>query len=172
MINLRKLKLKDAEYMLEWMKDPAVNAFFNINFAEYTQEKVLEFISESFNDVNQHFAVVNEEDEYMGTISLKNISNVDKNAEYAVAFRSCAHGKGMAKEATEKLLKYGFKTLGLNKIYLNVLMENIRARKFYDKMDFFQEGVFRKHILVNGKFQDLCWYSILREDYEKNRCIF
>ena len=64
MINLRKLKLKDAEYMLEWMKDPAVNAFFNINFAEYTQEKVLEFISESFNDVNQHFAVVNEEDEY------------------------------------------------------------------------------------------------------------
>lgn len=38
-----------------------------------TLEKVKKFIENSFNEENKHFAIVNSSDEYLGTISLKNI---------------------------------------------------------------------------------------------------
>ena len=78
----------------------------------------LNFIRNSFSGEDQHFAYVNEQDEYLGTISLKRISHVNDKAEYAVVARKCAQGTGAAKKATEELLQYAFHELGLHKVYL------------------------------------------------------
>ena len=72
---------------------------------------------------------------------------------------------GCSRNATLEILKYGFSELGLNKIYLNVLANNIRAIKFYEKLGFVKEGVFRKHLKIRDTFIDLQWYSMLREEY-------
>lgn len=162
---IRKLKCKDAFFMLEWMKDRDINSIFSVNFAEYTEKKVIDFIEHSFTEVNQHFAVVNENDEYQGTISLKNISEKDKNAEYAVVFRKCAQGTGIAQEATKEILKYAFCELNLEKVYLNVLEENIRARKFYEKMGFQKEGIFMNHKFIGNEFKNLWWFGMLKENF-------
>lgn len=163
---LRKLEQKDATLMLEWMKDSEINSIFSVNFAEYTLDKVKDFIDHSFNEENQHFAVVDENDEYQGTISLKNISSKDKNAEYAVVFRKKAQGTGLAKQATLEILKYAFEELNLEKVYLNVLEENIRARKFYEKTGFQKEGVFINHKFVGNRFHNLWWYGMLKKNFE------
>ena len=89
-----------------------------------------------FDGENQNFAFVNDEDEYLGTISLKHISHDNDKAEYAVVARKCAQGTGAAKKATEELLEYAFTELALHKVYLSVLEENIRAQKFYEKCGF------------------------------------
>ena len=166
---LRKLKEKDIPYMLEWMHDSEINKIFSVNFGEYTHEMVSNFVKNSFDEENQHFAVVNQEDEYQGTISLKNISYTDSNAEYAVVFRKSAHGTGLAFQATEELLNYAFNELKLERVYLNVLEGNVRARKFYEKVGFTQEGMFKKHKYIQNQFQNLCWYGILKNDVLKDR---
>ena len=163
---LRKLEKKDAQLMLEWMKYPDINSIFSVNFAEFTEEKVLNFINDSFSEKNQHFAVVDDNDEYQGTISLKNISDIDKNAEYAVVFRKKAQGTGAAGKATKEILRYAFEELELERVYLNVLEENMRARKFYEKAGFKQEGIFKKHKFIGNRFQNLCWFGILREEFQ------
>ena len=162
---LRKLEKKDAVLMLEWMSDQDITRIFSNNFSEYTLEMVQKFIKNSFDVENQSFAVVDENDEYQGTISLKNISEKDKNAEYAVVFRKKAHGTGISRQATCEILKYAFEELKLEKVYLNVLEDNLRARKFYEKVGFKQEGTFIKHKFIENKFQNLCWYRILREEW-------
>ena len=43
-MKLRKLAEKDAELMLEWMHDPAVNHVFRADFASMSQDDVLSFI--------------------------------------------------------------------------------------------------------------------------------
>ena len=43
-MKLRKLCDKDAESMLEWMHDPAVNQFFRAHFAQMTMENARSFI--------------------------------------------------------------------------------------------------------------------------------
>ena len=70
---LRRLEQKDAPLMLEWMHDNEINCNFQADFASSTPESVLRFISDSFNDENQNFAFVDENDEYLGTISIFHI---------------------------------------------------------------------------------------------------
>ena len=147
---LRKLKDKDVYLMLEWMHDPEVNKNFRFDFASMTEEKALDFISNSFDEKNQHFAIVDFNDNYLGTISLKNISEIDKNAEYAIVTRKEVWGSGVAKKATAEILHYAFNELNLHRIYLNVLDENIRANKFYRKVGFSFEGTFKDHIVGGG----------------------
>lgn len=157
---LRRLENIDAEKMLEWMHDSSVNSNFRFDFSKMTLNDVLEFIKNSFDDVNQHFAIVNEQNECMGTISLKNINKIDNNAEYAIVTRSSAHGKGFALKATKEIIEYAFNDLKLHKVYLNVLEENGRANNFYKKCGFHFEGMSKDSVYINGEYHNLNWYAI------------
>ena len=152
---LRKLEKKDAPLMIEWMHDPDVNCNFRADFAHMTLEQSQNFVEHSFDEESQNFAFVDENDEYMGTISLKHISETDKNAEYAVVTRKCAQGTGIAYEATMDILEYAFEKLGLHRVYLNVLEENVRANKFYKKCGFRYEGTFQDHLCIQES--ELVW---------------
>lgn len=168
---IRKLELKDFPYMYEWMKDSAVTENLQANFKDFSEEQVLNFIQSAMkqdeNSPDIHFAIVDEQDEYMGTISLKNIDRKNLNAEYAIVTRKKAHGKGYAKRASIELMNYAFEELGLEKVYLYVAKCNIAANKFYKKTGFVEEGVFRKHLKINGKLEDIIWYSWLKGEHTK-----
>lgn len=159
---LRKLMEKDTEYMMEWMLDADITKNFQIDFSVYTEAKIKSFIKNSYSDENQHFAFVDANDTYLGTVSLKNISYKDKNAEYAIVTRKIAQGTGAAEKATRDILEYAFNTLMLEKVYLNVLEENVRANRFYKKCGFELEGRAKHHICINGVFHNLNWYAIYR----------
>lgn len=163
-MQIRKLESKDAKYMLEWMHDDNVVEFFEVDFSKKTMDDVENFIVNSFTDTNKHFAIVNDFDEYMGTISLKNIDLVNKNAEYAISIRSSAMGMGISRIGTDMLLEYAFNELKLERVYLCVAEDNIRAIKFYEKYGFIYEGKFTNHILRDNKFIDLKWYYILNRE--------
>lgn len=162
-ISLRKLLPKDHPFMKEWMKMPETSKYFKEDFKSLDDQQILNFISNSISEKNIHFAIVNEDDEYLGTISLKNIDKVNKNAEYAIVLREKFRGRGHANEATELILKYAFEELDLQKVYLNVLDSNTRAIEFYEEFGFSYEGEFKKHILHNGIFKNLKWYAISKE---------
>lgn len=165
-MKLRKLELKDIEGILEWMKDSSINCYFRFNPDKINEKSVKEFILASQNDSeNYHFAITADDDNYLGTISLKNVDNINKNAEYAISLRKSSIGKGVSKYATEQILSFGFEKLGLNKIYLNVYSDNIRAIKFYEKIGFKYEGEFINHIYSNGEYKNLRWYGIFRGNY-------
>lgn len=168
-MRLRELELKDAEEMLAWMHDNEVIGLLPTHFNEMSLEDCKAFIESSKKNKvhNIHFAVVNEADEYLGTISLKNIDYLNQNAEYAVVLGKKAIGKGVAKQATLETLKYAFEDLQLERVYLCVFRDNVRARKFYDKFGFKYEGEFRQHMYgaYDNTLHDLQWYSILRDEY-------
>ncbi len=167
-MKLREPQLKDKERMLGWMKDPRTKEIFATDFASFTDEKVENFIKNANSDPkNVNFVCVDDEDKYLGTVSLKNIDPVTKNAEYAISFCYDAQGTGASAFATKEILKYAFNVLNLERVYLNVIPQNTRANSFYKKMGFVFEGEFRKHIIVNGKFSNLCWYSILKDEFSE-----
>ena len=168
-MKLRKLENKDIPFMLEWMHDNDINKFFLGDFNRFDESRVQKFIAESISDENQHYACVNDEDVYLGTISLKNIDYNAKNAEYAISFRKDAHGTGASQFATREILKYAFERLELERVYLNVINKNVRAIKFYEKMGFVYEGTFRNHVLINHELENLRWYGILKREYMKGR---
>ena len=173
-VRLRKLKIEDADNMLEWMHDEEIQRNFRMNTLHKTKQDVMEFISDStivaVNGGSIHFAITDEEDEYLGTISLKEIDLQAHNAEYAICLRKKAQGQGIAKAATKLILEEAFDKLELERVYLNVLSENERAIKLYQSCGFQYEGEFRKHLFLRGKYRNLKWFAILKDEYKAKYC--
>ena len=164
-MRLRKLNIIDAARMLEWMHDSDVTQYFRFDGKASTLQTVEKFIQDSRSDKsNLHYAVTADNDQYMGTVSLKNIDLENRHAEYAISLHMDAIGKGYARLATDNILKIAFDELQLNKVYLNVLSINERAIRFYEKYGFVFEGEFKEHIMHKGKLENLRWYRILSSE--------
>ena len=155
--------------MLEWIKDPEIGRFFRFDAEAATAESQAAFVQAAQQETAEtlHLACVDENDEYLGTVSLKEIDHVNGTAEYATAFRRAAQGSGAAAFATEEILRIAFGRLGLQRVYLNVLTDNARAARFYEKVGFVREGEFRSHFLLRGQRKNLLWYAILKEEFEQ-----
>lgn len=131
-MKLRNLQLKDAPFMLEWMQDDRVVHDLDKDFAVLTQIDCENFIKNSKTDKDIHMAIVNDADDYMGTVSLKNIDQKRKIAEFGISIRSMAMGKGYSSFAMEEILKIA-KEKGIRSVFWYVSSNNKRALRFYDK---------------------------------------
>ena len=131
-MNLRPLEQRDAPLMLEWMHDPDVVGHLSTNFAEKTLADCQRFIDwASTTREDLHLAIADEENTYMGTVSLKHICG--GTAEFAITVRACAMGKGYSRFGMDAILRKGISELGLSAIYWCVSRHNARAVRFYDK---------------------------------------
>ncbi len=135
-MKLRSLQLQDAPLMLEWMHDDSVVHYLHRNFAKLKIEDCENFIrkSQESQDKTLHLAIADDDnDEYMGTISLKNIDQETKSAEFGITIRRVAMGKGYSKEAMAALFERATKELGISRIYWCADPVNQRALHFYEK---------------------------------------
>lgn len=159
-MKLRKLELKDAPLMLEWMHDKSVVEDLRTNFLTKTMEDCENFIKSSWNDQNNwNAAIVDEDSVYMGTVSLKNIK--ESSTEFGITVRACAMGKGYSIWAMREALRIAFEERDLEKVYWCVSPENKRAVRFYDKNGF--ERVDAKELdMIEGYTQEqidaYVWY--------------
>lgn len=168
--NLRELNLKDCDGMMEWMHDPQINYLYTDKIKMATKESVENFIRAAARMKEEgstyHYAIVNVRDEYMGTISLKNVDKI-WGAEYAISMRRCFQGKGIASWATREILRIAFEELKLNRVYLNVLSDNEHANQFYVKNQFRYEGESKQCILIGNELKSLKWYAMLAEEFKE-----
>ncbi len=104
--------------------------------------------------------------EFLGTISLFNISKQNRHAEFGIAiWNSEAQDRGFGTDATTTMLWVGFHVLGMNNIYLYVHGENTRAQRVYEKVGFKKIGVYREMVFSMGKFHDHIAMDILRSEF-------
>lgn len=161
-MKLRELKMKDAEFMLEWMHDKDVVQHLQADFASKTLADCQAFIENSKNHSESlNLAIVDDQDEYMGTVSLKHIDNMEKSAEFAITMRKKAMGAGFSKYGMEEILRIGLEELGLKAIFWCVSVENQRAIRFYNKgMGILTQQVPRKILqkYENAELGSLLWY--------------
>ena len=176
MIVLRELKEKDAPFMLEWMQDADIQRSFKRRMADSTTEDVLKFIGKASSvdavstGTDLHYAIADQaDDQYLGTVSLKNIDLENGNAEFAIVTRKKAHGKGSGHEATILMLKKAFSEIGLHRVYLNVFSNNASAIKLYERCGFRPEGEFRNHFLIDGQYVGWKWYGMLKDEFDETR---
>lgn len=134
-IYLRTLMNKDADSMLEWMHNPAVQKSFGKDFSSMKIENCLGFINSSkYHDTDDlNMAISTEDDAYAGTVSLKHIDHMTKSAEFAIVIHPTFQGKGIGLQAMEQIAKIGFKVMGLECIFLNVKKSNTAANGLYQK---------------------------------------
>lgn len=168
---LRDLKEKDAPLMLEWMHDESVVEKLRGNFLKKTIDDCLSFIRLSQNKERDiHLAICSNEDEYMGTVSLKSIDRSNQSAEFAITVRKISMGKGYSWYGMEEIIRKAFEEYHLENVYWCVSKANERAVRFYEKHNFHEAVDIPQHILDKYKdIDELKWYSVLKGDVLDNR---
>ena len=161
---LRKLEIKDAPLMLAWMHDRSVTSNLRADFASKTLQDAENYIRLSWDDnENVNLAIASDEDEYMGTVSLKHME--DGNAEFAITVRAEAMGRGYSWFGMESIIEKAFNEYGLESVYWCVSRDNIRAVRFYDKHNFHEALDIPQKVLDRYEgIKNLKWYSALKGD--------
>lgn len=167
-IHLRALDESDIEgNYRHWLNDQEIVQFNSHGRFPMTPEKLLSFVRES-RIVNTALvlAIVHKEtDQHIGNISLQAINWVDRNAEIAFLLGERSFwGKGIMQEAGTLLIKHGFHSLNLHRIYCGTSSENTGMQKLAGKLGMKQEGVRKEALFKNGQYRDIIEYGMLKNE--------
>ena len=112
------------------------------------------------------FAVVEKSSgELVGAIGLT-CSPVHNRAEVGYWFGVPYWGRGYCTDAAKEVLKFGFESLNLNRIYACHFGTNPASGRVMQKAGMRYEGLLRKHHYKWGNYIDSVCYGITAEDYK------
>ncbi|MCE0453245.1 GNAT family N-acetyltransferase [Brevibacillus sp. AF8] len=74
------------------------------------------------------------------------------------------NGKGYMTEAVKLVVAYAFETLGLHRLEAGVMPHNIGSIKVLLKAGFHKEGIAKKNVKINGRWEDHQTLAIVKEE--------
>lgn len=104
----------------------------------------------------------------IGVSSFWRINATNYRAEFGYILHPDFQSKGYAREAALAIIVYGFNTLGLKSIEVNVNPENELCMKRLHKtnLPFVKEAHFKENWVHNGEFRDTVIYSLHNENFK------
>ena len=170
-VKLRALEMEDLDIIMKHFNNLELRQYLNsqIPMSRHAERQWLERSTtmDPWKDGEMTLAIENKESgEFLGTVSLFDISKQHKRAEFGIAIHKPDNlGKGYGTDTTRVMLWVGFHILGLNSIYLITMGGNVRAQKAYEKAGFKDAGVFRQGAYVQGAFHDFIIMDILKDEF-------
>lgn len=107
--------------------------------------------------------------QYVGEVVFNEYSEANKSVNYRISIGKAGQNRGYGTQATKLMVDYGFEHLDLNRIELEVVDFNQRARHVYTSCGFIPEGRRRQAFFIDGAYHDAVIKSVLRSDWEANR---
>lgn len=170
-IYLRPLEMDDLERCRKWFNDPEVRYFLSSvrPLNRMAERSFLEELGKGAKDPSADLIlaiVLKKEDRHIGNTGFHNINLIDRVAEFGIGIgeKDCWQ-KGYGTEATRVMVQYGFDTLNLHRIYLRVHDYNTRGLATYEKVGFRQEGIMRQALFRQGKYHDVIFMGILKDEF-------
>ena len=163
---LSPINLEDFPIYTKWVNDSevALNLGMYNRMLSLTNEKSL--LENMVKDGNNYAIVLNDGDELIGNIGFNEVNHLHRTGTIGIFIGEDAHrGKGYGTEAMRLLVEYGFKTLNLHNIMLNVHSTNLRAIASYKKVGFTEFGRRKEARFIDGKYIDEIEMEILSTDF-------
>ena len=166
---LRKIVIDDVEDMYEYSKEssvtqyltwsPHVDVTYTLEYVNYLQSR---YRSGDFFDWG---VVLKDTGKMIGTCGFTRFDYANNSAEIGYVLNSDYYGRGIATEASARVIKFGFEMLDLNRIECRYIVGNDASRRVMEKNGMSFEGVRREGMLIKGVYRDIGVCSILKSDY-------
>jgi len=171
-ITLRPHRQSDFEAVHQYSQDPEVVRF--MQWGPNTEEQTRDFLSncianQSVDQKTTYDFAVDYEGRLVGSISLRLSKPGGKLGEIGYCYDKSTWGKGIASEAAEAIMKFGFEDLGLHKISATCDPYNFGSAKVLQKTGMKLEGYLKKHLEMRGSWRDTLLFGTAREDQEANK---
>jgi len=107
------------------------------------------------------------EERIIGSVALSNIVyGAFLSCHLGYRLDAAEEGKGYMTEALQALIGYAFQELKLHRIEANIMPHNAASFRVVEKLGFSSEGLARKYLKINGKWEDHVHMVLLNEAIE------
>lgn len=104
----------------------------------------------------------------IGICGIFDLDYINRKCKVWIWVYTACINSGVGTKAIKLIVKEAFDRFGFNRIEANILEINKASKRVFEKNGFILEGTLRKSFYGKGKFYNVCNYSLLKVDYEKN----
>lgn len=168
-VRLCGVEPSDAAIWREWEDDVAYKRLLDVEPALPRPLGDIESMIRQHNNDKDAFLLgvrLLDGDDLIGFVDIEGILWTHGFGWLGIGIGSAAQrGKGYGREALELALGFAFRELNLHRIGLTVYEYNEAAIALYEKVGFQREGVYREHLLRDGRRFDMYLYGLLRHEW-------
>ena len=170
-ITMRTLSVSDAKetfsvidknrtYLRQWL--PWVDATTS---DKVTENVILAWESEYQNGAEIVLGIFCD-NRHVGNIGLHSLKKANNSGMIGYWLAAKEQGKGIMTKCVAALIKHGFETLKLNRIYIHCADPNKRSQAVAERLGFIKEGVLRDGECLYGQYYDMVIYGLLKRDWD------
>ena len=171
-IRVQAIERDDLQLFTKWLNDPEVRSGLDlyIPLSMAQEERWFEGLKES--PLEEHPLTIEIDTPegwvMIGNVSLMSIDWRNRSAEIGIFIGEKKFwGRGHGGKAMLLMMKHGFESMNLNRIFLRVYENNTRAIHAYEKIGFVQEGKLRQAIFQDGSYHDALIMSLLCSEWKE-----
>lgn len=156
-ISLRAILKEDIKYLNKWKNDYDVFKYLGGGFEPQSIDDQIKYIDEliKITEKNKRFVIV-VNNVPIGICGLYNINLKNRNCELGIYIGDKTQwGKGYGKVTCKIIHEYAIKILGLKKIKLLVVEENISAINMYKKLGYEIVGIYKYDRFIEGELKNV-----------------
>ncbi len=154
---LFKIIDSQREYLREWL-----------SFVDLTREvdHTSLYLQSILNSRTDKVFVIVVDDQVAGLIGYKGTEQYNAKTEIGYWLSEKCQGKGVMQQCCRRLINYAFRDMRLNRVQLKIAPGNYKSLNIAHKLGFTLEGTEREGEFLNGRFQDLEVYSLLKSEWD------
>jgi RimJ/RimL family protein N-acetyltransferase len=164
-IRLRTWQERDLPRLQVLRNDVALQAQLLARAQGSNLEQVREWLERRTSGSDSVLFVIADrnEDEALGFIQFTGLDPIDGLADLGICLSPAAQGRGAGTEAITLALPYLVEVQRTRKLNLRVRADNERAIRCYQRLGFQPCGHLRKHIFIDGNWQDVLLMELFLE---------
>lgn len=113
------------------------------------------------------FGIFGADGELLGCTGLNQVNRAHRCANLGYWVGEAHRGRGVATNAAARVAAIGFGELGLVRIEIVTLADNLASQRVAGKLGAVREGRFRNRLVIDGQPQDGVVFSLVPNDLER-----
>ena len=172
-IYLTNLDPANAETARGWINDPEINRYLLTGQVPVSAAAEAAFYGRAVTDwaagKSYMFEIhIADDGRYIGNCGLHNVDMRHRSAEVGIFIGDTTQqNRGYGRDAIMTVTRFGFDTLGLNRVEIRSQADNERSMHLYEKLGFKPMGRLREATFTFGHFVDEAIFDMLASEWRE-----
>ena len=163
---LRPVEEADLEKVLEWRNSDRIRSvMFTDRFISREDHRA--WYERLRNDENSRCLIFEVRGRLAGVVNVVQIDRQNGRCTWGFYLGEAGSPPGSGMAMGYQALEYIFENLCLRKLCGEVLASNIKSIEFHKKLGFTEEGRYLRHVLKNGRYEDVVAMALFNEDWHR-----
>jgi UDP-4-amino-4,6-dideoxy-N-acetyl-beta-L-altrosamine N-acetyltransferase len=168
-VTLRPLAPADSGRVHAWRNSPDVAAYMYTDH-DISPEEHARWFAGALAAETKVFWIIEDDGAPVGLANLTGIDLGRRRCEWAYYLgEASVRGRGVGAAVEYIVLEHVFGTLGLHKLWCEVLIDNAPVWRLHESFGFTREALYRDHVWKAGRFQDVVGLGLLETDWARAR---